>query len=132
MNTLASFLRVRGFALTLAASALAIAVMIPATALAVAEQAALPLKASFVKDTSGKNEAPMVLNLKNESAEAVTVTTHIDLSVVVHNRPKTRDLPAQTVAAGAVLTIDNLAPEDKVTLSADGYAPLVVTVPYNP
>ena len=132
MNTLASFVRVRGFALTLAASTLALAVMIPATVHAVAEQAALPLKASFVKDTSGKHEAPMVLNLKNESAEAVTVTTHIDLSVVVHNRPKTRDLPAQTVAAGAVLTIDNLAPEDKVTLSADGYAPLVVTVPYKP
>jgi len=50
----------------------------------------------------------------------------------VHNRPKTRDLPSQTVAAGAVLTIDNLAPDDKVTLNTTGFAPWSVVVPYKP
>jgi len=130
MNTLASFVRSRGFVLPMLAGALALAAMLPGTAHASAGKPALPLKASFEKDTSGKHEAPMVLHLKNESAQELSVSAHIDLSVVVHNRPKTRELPAQKVAAGAVLTIDNLAPEDKVTLSAEGHAPLVVAVPY--
>ncbi|HRE06175.1 MAG TPA: hypothetical protein PKX00_11235 [Opitutaceae bacterium] len=99
----------------------------PATALATA-----PWKASFKKEASGKNEAPMVLLLKNESKQALTVSGTITLSVVVHNRPKTRDLPSQTVAAGAVLTIDNLAPDDKVTLNTTGFAPWSVVVPYKP
>jgi hypothetical protein len=130
MNTLTSFLRTRGFALAILAGALALAVTLPSTVQAVAEKPALPLKASFEKDTSGKNEAPVILHLKNDSAAELTVSAHIDLSVVVHNRPKTREVPAQKVAAGATLTIDNLAPEDKVTLSAEGHAPLVVAVPY--
>jgi hypothetical protein len=102
------------------AGALALAAMLPGTAHASADKPALPLKASFEKDTSGKHEAPMVLHLKNESAQELSVSAHIDLSVVVHNRPKTRELPAQKVAAGAVLTIDNLAPEDKVTSDPAG------------
>ncbi len=135
MNILPFLVRTRGLVLTIAATALALAT-IPATAQAdkpsptLAETAVMPLKASFEKDTSGKNEAPMVLHLKNESSKAITVSAEIELSVVVHNRPKSRSVAAQTVAAGAVLTIDNLAPDDKLTLSAEGYAPLVVVVPY--
>ena len=64
--------------------------------------AVAPWKASFKKEASGKNEAPMVLMLKNESKQALTVSGTITLSVVVHNRPKSRDLPSQTVAAGAM------------------------------
>jgi hypothetical protein len=104
--------------------------MAPASVHAAAEKTPLPLKASFKKDTSGKNEAPIILHLKNESAAALMVSARIDLSIVVHSRPKTREIPAQKVAAGATLTIDNLAAEDKVTLSAEGHAPLVVVAPY--
>lgn len=130
MNTLASLFRGRGFALTLLASALALAVATPLVTQAAAEKPALPLKATFEKDTSGKNEAPIILHLKNEGAKDLSVSAHIDLSVVVHNRPKTREVPAETVAVGDSMTIDNLAPEDKVTLHAEGYEPLVVSVPY--
>jgi hypothetical protein len=112
---------------TVAASPGAGAAMAEKPALAVA-----PWKASFKKEASGKNEAPMVLMLKNDSRQALTVSGTITLSVVVHNRPKSRDLPSQTVAAGAVLTIDNLAPDDKVTLNTAGFAPWMVVVPYKP
>ncbi len=131
MNHLAAFFRARGLFLSLFASALALAVVAsPSFAQATADKPVLPLKATFDKDTSGKHEAPMVLHLLNESKEEITVAAHIDLSVVVHNRPKTRDIPAQKVAAAGAMTIENLAPEDKVTLTAEGYAPLVVVVPY--
>lgn len=130
MNTLSSILRAHGLALSLLAGAFALTVTVPSTLQAADEKPALPLKASFEKDTSGKHEAPVIVHLKNESTKELTVSAHIDLSVVVHNRPKTRELPAQKVAAGAVMTLENLAPEDKVTLHADGYAPLVVAVPY--
>jgi len=130
MNTLVSLVRARGLALSVLAGALALATLLPATTLAAPEKPALPLAATFEKDTSGANEAPIILHLKNESGAALTVSAHIDLSVVVHNRPKTREIAAQEVEAGAVLTIPNLAPEDKVTLTAEGHAPLVVSVPY--
>jgi hypothetical protein len=135
MNNLSPLVRARGLALIIAAGALALAV-IPAQIRAdnetatLAEKAVLPLKVSFANDTSGKNEAPMIVHLKNESSQALVVKGHIDLSVVVHNRPKSREVPQQTIEAGATLTIDDLAADDKITLSAEGFAPLVVVVPY--
>lgn len=89
---------------------------------------AAPLKAAFTKDDSGKNEAPYTLTLTNTGAHAVKVAATIDLSVVVHNRPKSRDVAAQTIEPGKTLAIDDLAAGDKVTVTADGYAPLHLTV----
>ena len=131
MNTLVSFVRARGLALSILAGALALAVLVPNAARAADEKPALPLKATFEKATSGKNGAPMIVHLKNESAQAITVSGDIALSVVVHNRPKSREVPAHKIDAGATMTLDNLAPEDKVTLKAEGYAPLVVVVLYS-
>lgn len=98
----------------------------------VATPAAAPLKVTFKKDASGKNEAPMILILKNESKQALSVSGTVAVSVVVHNRPKTRAIPVQSVAAGAEMKIDNLAAEDKVVLETAGFAPLTVVVPYKP
>jgi hypothetical protein len=130
MNQLASLFRARGFFLGLFVSTLALGLVLPVSAQTPAEKPALPLKVTFERDTSGKNEAPMVVHLANESKQELTVSAHIELSVVVHNRPKTRDVPAQKVPVAGAMTIENLAPEDKITLSAEGYAPMVVVVPY--
>lgn len=89
---------------------------------------AAPLKAAFTKDDSGKNEAPYSLTLTNTGEHAVKVAANIDLSVVVHNRPKSRDVAAQVIEPGKSLKIDDLAAGDKVTVTADGYEPLHLTV----
>jgi hypothetical protein len=47
---------------------------------------------------------------------------------VPHNRPKTIELPAKTLEAGATWKITDLAVDDMVTLSAEGHAKLEVKV----
>lgn len=91
--------------------------------------AAAPLKATFAKDASGKTEGPYVLELANTSAHAVKVGATVDLSVVVHNRPKSRTVAAQSVEPGKSLRIDDLSAGDKVTVTAEGFEPLHLTVP---
>lgn len=91
--------------------------------------ATLPLKATFSKDASGKHDGPYVLELTNESAKALKVSATVDLSVVVHNRPKSRSVAAQTVEPGKSLKIEDLSVADKVTVTAEGFEPLQLTVP---
>jgi len=88
---------------------------------------ALPLTATFEK-TAGEN-GPYVLNLKNDSKDAITASAKIVLSVVVHNAAKEKNLPGHVIDPGTVWTIPGLAAGDKVTVTADGFAPLELTVP---
>ncbi|AOS45667.1 hypothetical protein Verru16b_02752 [Lacunisphaera limnophila] len=90
---------------------------------------ALPLSATFAK-VEGTEGTPFVLTLKNDGHDALTVSGKVLLSVVHHAMDKARVLPEQTVAAGAVMTVKDLSGGDKVLLSAAGYAPLEVVVPF--
>jgi hypothetical protein len=72
---------------------------------------------------------PYVLNLKNDSKDALVVTASIHLSVAFHANKKDRRIPSHTLEAGQTWTIPDLAAGDKVTVTAEGYASLELTVP---
>jgi hypothetical protein len=88
----------------------------------------LPLTPTFEKAASG--EAPFVLKLKNDSKDTLKLSAKVLLSVVNHAMDKARLVPEQSVEAGHALTIKDLTADDKVIVSAAGYAPLEVKVPF--
>ncbi|HVU26092.1 MAG TPA: hypothetical protein VHE13_18315 [Opitutus sp.] len=99
---------------------------------ALADNAApLPLKATFrkAKKKADEDAAGYTLRLRNTSDKAVSVSATIIVSVPVHNNPKVREESAHEIAAGKSWTIKGLAAQDKVTVKADGFAPLELTVP---
>lgn len=91
--------------------------------------ATLPLEHTFAKATAGDNKGLYTLTLKNTSASAVKVTATIEESVVSHNRPKVRTLDPQVIEAGKTWKIEGLAAHDKVTIAAEGFEALHLTVP---
>jgi hypothetical protein len=89
---------------------------------------ALPLTVSFDK-VSGTEDGPYVLKLTNGSKDAIKVTVKIFPSVTFHANAKERDLPEHAIDAGQVWSVPGLASTDKLTVTADGFAPLDITVP---
>lgn len=87
----------------------------------------LPLSASFSK-TTGSEDAPYVLTLKNESASAVTASAKVLLAVAFHADSKARVVSGHVIGPGETWTISDLAKGDRVIVSADGFAPLVLSV----
>jgi hypothetical protein len=135
MNTSSptSFLRV-----LLASSCLAAAAFLTSSALA-ADSAnqpradkvapALPLSHSFEKSADAAT-TPFVLKVKNDSKATLQISGHVLLSVVNHAMDKARKLPDHSLEAGQTWTITELTADDKVILSAPGYAPLEIRVPF--
>jgi len=123
-------------ALLLGAIALAIAPLcsnatdaLPLQALADNKAPALPVTTSFAKgDKAGPNGGVFVLTVKNTSAQSLKISATIVVSVASHNRPHTREVPAQVIEPGQTVTIDDLVALDKVTLNAEGFAPLELEV----
>ena len=114
--------------LRLMALALGLA-LLAAPALRAADAApALPVTTSFEK-VAGTEGAPYVLTVKNTSQDTLTVTAKVLLSVTFHAENKARNLPAQGIEAGKEWKISDLSADDKVILSAPGFATLEVTVP---
>ena len=91
--------------------------------------AKLPLDPVFKKETSGESKGLYILTLKNVSEHPVKVGGTIAQSVVSHSRPKTITLEVQTIAPGKTRKIEQLAAQDKLTLTAEGFEPLDLTVP---
>ncbi len=89
---------------------------------------ALPVTATFDKGTD-PDVGPYVLNLKNVSKDSLKVSVAIHLSVAFHANKKDRNLPDHVIEPDQVWTVTDLAAGDKVTVTADGYAPLELTVP---
>jgi hypothetical protein len=94
---------------------------------AAANLPSLPLSASFSK-VAGSEDAPYVLTLKNESSNPVKASAKVLLAVAFHADSKARTVAEQTVGPGETWTIPGLAKGDRVTVSADGFAPLVLSV----
>lgn len=88
---------------------------------------ALPLSATFEKVASTEG-TPFVLHLKNNSKDTLKLSGKVLLSVVHHAMDKARGLPEHTLAGGEVWMIKDLSAQDKVLISADGYAPLEIVV----
>jgi len=103
----------------------------PAELQPLADKAAakLPVTGTFAKGTPGENGGPYALTLTNTSSEKLTVNATIVWSVTSHNRANTIKLPAKELAAGASWTINDLAAEDRVLLSAEGYENLEFKTP---
>ncbi|HEY4988373.1 MAG TPA: hypothetical protein VII09_01125 [Opitutaceae bacterium] len=90
--------------------------------------ATLPVAYTFDKSTD-PDAGPYVLNLKNTSDASIKVTGKVLLSVFFHADSKARNVPEHVIEAGQSWAISGLAANDKVILSAPGFAPLELTVP---
>ena len=90
--------------------------------------AALPVTATFENVTAdGVNG--YALNLKNVSSDTLKLNVTITPSVVFHADAKVKTLPAYVLEAGQVWTIKDLVAGDKLSISADGFSKLDLTVP---
>lgn len=128
----------RGFTLFAFGSALAASASLlnaePAIGFAALSQtpaksaSALPVTTTFEKLKETDKDGHYVMKVTNTSKQTLKITAAVVESVTFHAHPKNRSLPEHAVAAGETWTVDNLAPEDKVTLTAAGFDPLVVTV----
>jgi len=87
----------------------------------------LPLSASFEK-VAGTETAPYVLTLKNDSANAVKAGAKVLLAVAFHAEAKARNVPEQVIEPGKTCKIADLSAGDRVVVSAEGFAPLELTV----
>lgn len=104
------------------------AVATPSVQAAEAAKAA-PLTATFEKAKAAETGPQYVLTLRNDSKQDLKVSAKVQQSVVSHNSPKVHEVPAEVVAPGKAMTIRELAAHDKVTVTAEGFAPLELTVP---
>lgn len=89
----------------------------------------LPLAATFEKVASAEG-TPFILHLKNDSKQSLKLSGKVLLSVVNHAMDKARILPEHTLAGGEVWTVSGLSSDDRVIVSAAGFAPLEVRVPF--
>ena len=87
----------------------------------------LPLSASFDK-VAGAETAPYVLTLKNDSENPVKASAKVLLVVAFHAESKARNVSEHVIDPGKTWTIAELAKGDRVVVSAEGFAPLSLTV----
>ena len=88
--------------------------------------AALPLGVKI--DKVAGNEKAFVVKLTNQSKSSLKVTAKVLLAVAFHGEEKARRIPAHTIEAGKEWSIDQLAFDDHVIVTADGFAPLEIKV----
>jgi hypothetical protein len=87
----------------------------------------LPLSFSFAM-APGAADAPYVLTLTNESASSITASAKVLLAVAFHADSKARMVPDHSIGPGETWTIPDLSKGDRVTVAADGFAPLQISV----
>ena len=119
-----------GCALTLAVlSAPALKAAGSATLQPLADKApSLPVTTAFEK-VKGAESGPYVLKVTNTSKDALKVTAKVLLAVAFHANDKARNLPEHAIEAGQTWSIPDLAAQDKLVITAQGFAPLELTVP---
>jgi len=87
---------------------------------------ALPVDVKIEK-VAGKEKA-FVVKLTNHSKDSLKVTAKVLLAVAFHGEEKARRIPAHTIEAGKEWSIDDLAFDDHVVVSAEGFATLEIKV----
>jgi len=101
---------------------------VPAARAADAPAHALPITAAFEKvETDGGHG--YILNLRNDSKDALKVKVTVFPSVVFHADTKARNIPEHSIAAGDTWKIGDLAAGDKVSVASDGYDKLDLVAP---
>ena len=109
-----------------AAPTLKAADLAPLQAGAAPAATALPLDVKIEK-VAGKEKA-FVVKLTNHSKSSLKVTAKVLLAVAFHGEEKARRIPAHTIEAGKEWSIDDLAFDDHVVVSAEGFATLEIKV----
>jgi len=92
------------------------------------KSATVPVTATFEK-VSADGVNGYALNLKNVSSESLKLTVTITPSVVFHADAKVKTLPEHALDAGQTWTIKDLAAGDKLSVAAEGFGKLELTVP---
>jgi hypothetical protein len=87
----------------------------------------LPLTSTFEK--AAGETGPYLLKLKNNSKDTIKASAKVLLSVAFHADNKARIVPEHAIDPGQTWTIPGLAATDKVTITAQGFSPLELTVP---
>lgn len=95
--------------------------------LAADTEPALPLTATFEK-VADSERGPFVLKLTNDSKETIKASAKILLAVAFHADNKARNIPEHAIEPGQVWAIDDLVANDKVVITAAGFAPLELVV----
>jgi hypothetical protein len=85
------------------------------------------LTGSFEKE-DGVN-GPYGLVLKNTSGNPIRASGRVFLNVGSDASRKTRDIPEHIVERAETWTIYGLSSGDRVTIEADGFTPVALTVP---
>jgi hypothetical protein len=88
---------------------------------------ALPLSGDFAK-ADGDN-GPYGLTLKNTSGNPVKASGTVRMNVTPDASTKVRQIAGHVIERAETWTIYGLSSGDKVTIEADGFAPLTLTVP---
>jgi hypothetical protein len=88
-----------------------------------------PVPMTSSVDKADGDNGPYVLTLKNTSNDSIRASGTVQLSVASHGDKKTRDIAEHVVGRAEVWTIPGLSAGDKVTITAEGYSPLVIPVP---
>jgi hypothetical protein len=88
---------------------------------------ALPLTGNIEKE-DGDN-GPYGLTLKNTSGNSIKASGIVHLNVGSNAFGKTREVPEHVIGQAEAWTIYGLSSGDRVTIEADGFAPLALTVP---
>jgi hypothetical protein len=88
---------------------------------------ALPLSGDFEK-ADGDN-GPYALTLKNTSGNPVKASGVVRMNVGADASIKTRQIAGHVIERAETWTIYGLSTGDKISIEADGFAPLVLTVP---
>ena len=86
--------------------------------------AALPVTTAVEK---AAEKGPFHLKITNTSGAALKVNVAVEQSVKSHASPKTHSTTL-TIDAGKSATVEELAAHDKVTLSAEGFAKVELTI----
>lgn len=88
---------------------------------------ALPLTATFEK-ADGVN-GPYAVTLRNTSGNSIRASGSVSLNVGSTADRKIRDIPEHVVERAETWSIYGLSTGDRVTIEADGFASLALTVP---
>ena len=88
---------------------------------------ALPLTATFDKADGGNG--PYALTLRNTSGNSIRASGSVSLNVGSTADRKIRDIPEHVVERAETWSIYGLSTGDRVTIEADGFASLALTVP---
>ncbi|HEY1848086.1 MAG TPA: hypothetical protein VGG37_02715 [Opitutaceae bacterium] len=88
---------------------------------------ALPVTATFEKGTD-PDLGPYILNLKNTSGSPLKVTVNVQVNASFHANKKNRKVD-HSIGAGEDFAVNDLGAGDKVTVTAEGYAPLELAAP---